>query len=115
MDELTKGKTENRELPHFAAWRAYRGLEQSDVAKMLETTQASISRWERFETEPSIDKLRELARVYRVTIDDLINRTPFEPSAAMQIYLDLKDAPERIQKRALKLVQALLHDHQEEE
>lgn len=114
MDESSKNKNENRESPQFAAWRQYRGLEQADVAKMLETTQASISRWERLETEPSIDKLKELARIYNVTIDDLINRTPFEPDAAMQVYLELRRAPERVQKRALKLVTALLNDHAEE-
>ena len=114
MNDVSKSKTENRESPQFAAWRQYRGLEQNDVAKLLDTTQASVSRWERLENEPSISKLRELAKLYRVTIDDLINRTPFDPDPAMQVYLELRQAPPNVQKRALKLIQALLKDHDEE-
>jgi len=114
MSDESKVETGNRDLPLFGEWREYRKMDQETVAQLLGTTQASISRWERGESEPKIRQMMELSRVLNATIDDLINRTPFKPDPAMELYLELRHAPEAVQRRALKLIKALLNDHEED-
>lgn len=48
-------------------------LTQSEVAEIIGTTQVTIGRWERGEASPSVDKLKVLAKLYRCTVDELID------------------------------------------
>lgn len=115
MSDESKSKHENRNIPPFSDWREYRGLDQKDIARLLKTSQASVSRWETGQTQPNIDQMIELSRVLNASLDDILTRTPQKPSAAMEVYLELRYAPDPVQRRALKLVKALIHDHEDQQ
>lgn len=49
------------------------GYSQEELANMLNVSRQSISNWESGEVTPSIDYLKELAKIYGVTMDELIS------------------------------------------
>lgn len=48
------------------------GLSQEDVAQKLFVSRQSVSKWELDQAEPSVDNLRVLAKLYDVTLDELL-------------------------------------------
>ena len=48
------------------------GLSQEDVAEKLFVSRQSISKWENGNAEPGVDHLKALARLYGVTLDELM-------------------------------------------
>lgn len=52
--------------------REDRDLKQSDIAKILETTQQQISKWETGEQMMGVDKYIKLAIYYNVSVDYLL-------------------------------------------
>ncbi len=52
--------------------RKSRGLTQEELAEALFVSRTAISKWESGRGYPSIDSLKEIARFFSVTIDDLI-------------------------------------------
>lgn len=49
------------------------GYSQEELGNQLNVSRQSISNWESGEVTPSIDYLKELAKIYGVSLDDLIN------------------------------------------
>ncbi len=49
------------------------GLTQKQVAQALNVVESCYANWEQGRTEPNIDMLRKLSKIYNVTTDDLIN------------------------------------------
>ena len=54
-------------------FRKKSGLSQEELAEKLNITRQSVSKWERAESAPDTDNLIELAKIYGVTLDDLLN------------------------------------------
>lgn len=54
--------------------RSEKGVTQKELAKIIGTTQATISDWEVEKVEPSIYWLSKLATVFDVSVDYLIGR-----------------------------------------
>ena len=52
--------------------RKSKGLTQEELAEKLFVSRTAISKWESGRGYPSLDSLKEIARFYSVTIDDLI-------------------------------------------
>lgn len=50
------------------------GLLQTDVAKLLEVDQASVSYWESGKTKPARKYRAKLARLYGCSENDILNR-----------------------------------------
>ena len=48
------------------------GYSQQEIADMLSVTRQTISNWECGQGAPSLDKASELARIYKVSLDDLV-------------------------------------------
>ena len=48
------------------------GLSQEEVAQKLFLTRQSVSKWENGQAEPGVENLKALARLYGVTVDDLV-------------------------------------------
>ena len=56
-------------------WRTVRGLTQDDLAARLDTTQATVSRWESGDRQPGLDDLRGLAKALKVPAGELLEPT----------------------------------------
>lgn len=61
-------KTNNSKL---RAARKNANLTQQEAAQLLNVDQTAISQWETGLTLPRTDKLPDIAKIYRCTIDDL--------------------------------------------
>ena len=48
------------------------GLSQEELAERLNVSRQAVSRWETGETIPSTDTLKEIARVFQVSVDRLL-------------------------------------------
>lgn len=48
-------------------------MTQDDLAKKLNVSRQTISKWESHKTEPDIDTLSELSKIFHVSIDELIH------------------------------------------
>lgn len=53
--------------------RKEKGLTQSQLAELLNVSHQAVSRWERGENLPDVLKLVELAKMYNVTVDDILS------------------------------------------
>ena len=49
------------------------GLTQKQVASSLDVVESCYANWEQGRTEPNIDMLRKLCKLFSVSIDELIN------------------------------------------
>lgn len=56
----------------FKEARKQIGLTQQDVAKRLNISQSNVSDWENDVSRPEYEKLIELAKIYQVSIYDLL-------------------------------------------
>ena len=56
--------------------RKERGLSQEEVAQKLYLSRQSVSKWENGGAEPGVDNLIALARLYGVTVDELVGNAP---------------------------------------
>lgn len=55
------------------ALRKRSGMSQQEVASAIGVTRQTISNWELGQGSPALDKAAELARLYGVTLDDLVS------------------------------------------
>jgi len=52
--------------------RKQNGLSQEELAEKIGVSRQAVSKWERAESSPDTDNLIELARLYRVSLDELL-------------------------------------------
>lgn len=52
--------------------RKKQGFSQQEVADLLQVSRQTISNWELDQGSPTIDKAKELAKIYDVSLDDLV-------------------------------------------
>ncbi len=62
---------------NIAALRKEKHLSQCELARLLHTSQANLSRWEKGLNEPSIMECWRLADFFDVTIDYICGRTEY--------------------------------------
>ena len=53
--------------------RKMNGYSQEVLAEKLGISRQSISKWERAEASPEIDNLMALAKIYGITVDELLD------------------------------------------
>jgi len=58
-------------MKKLAGFRVTAGFTQAAVAKELGITQGAISVWERGDGAPNVDKIQQLANLYKVTVQDI--------------------------------------------
>ena len=63
-------------------YRKANGYSQEELASKIGVSRQAISKWERGESSPDTDNLITLARLYNITIDELINGTD-EPESCL--------------------------------
>lgn len=64
--EMTLGK-------RIAMFRKEKGLKQEELANLVNLSPQAISKWENDQTCPDISLLPELARIFGVTVDELLS------------------------------------------
>ena len=57
---------------NLANYRTLMGLKQSDLAKMINYSDKSISKWERGESLPDLKATKSLCDIFGVSIDDML-------------------------------------------
>lgn len=75
--------------------RRAKGLSQDEVAQRLYLSRQSVSKWENNQTEPGVENLKALARLYGVTVDVLVG--------AAETLKGLSAPPDSTYLRLLKL------------
>lgn len=56
--------------------RKEHGYSQEDLASYLGISRQSVSKWERAEASPDTDNLISLAKLYKISLDNLLGNTP---------------------------------------
>ena len=56
--------------------RRARGLSQEALGDMLDVTRQTVSKWERGDSTPELEKLVELSRIFGVSLDELAGMPP---------------------------------------
>lgn len=56
--------------------RKQHGYSQDELAEMLNVSRQAVSKWERSESSPDTDNLIALAKLYGISLDDLLGYTP---------------------------------------
>lgn len=64
---------------NITKYRKQLQLTQLELAEMLNYSDKTLSKWERGESIPDIITLKQLADIFNVTVDDLINDTSNDP------------------------------------
>lgn len=59
---------------NFKELRLSESMTQSQVAKLLKTTQRKVSYWESGKIEPDLDTLISIAEMFDVSVDELIGK-----------------------------------------
>lgn len=66
--------------------RKSHGLSQEELAERLGVSRQAVSKWERAESSPDTDNLIALAKLYNISLDELVqgsgSATPIEPGSA---------------------------------
>lgn len=62
--------------------RKEKGLSQEELADKLSVSRQAVSKWERGEALPDTDNLIRLAKLYNVSIDEIVGYTPDKSQAA---------------------------------
>ena len=60
-------------------YRKKQNLSQLELAKKLNYSNKNISKWENAETTPSVFVLNEIAKLYGIKVDDLLNEKTVKP------------------------------------
>lgn len=68
------------------AMRVNAGLTQAEVANRVKINVATLISWENSKTYPTVEKLKELCKLYGCTIDDIF----FTTKAKLNLANDLK-------------------------
>ena len=59
--------------------RKEKGLTQKELADLLHVTSQAVSRWEKGEVEPSVDTISNMAKIFEVTTDEIIDGPDKKP------------------------------------
>ena len=62
--------------------RKSRRWTQDRLGEMLGVTRAAVAQWEASQTDPAIDRLRSIAKAFRVPLHEVIGTTPRKDGAA---------------------------------
>ena len=59
----------------LACLRKREGLSQAEVSEKLDVSRQAVTKWETGLTRPSIENLKSLSKLYRVTLEYLLDDT----------------------------------------
>lgn len=67
-------------LDLLAEYRKRAGLTQKQVGDYIGISSQAVSKWEKGQSEPDVQSLRSLAKLYNVTVDELVGNASLEES-----------------------------------
>jgi transcriptional regulator with XRE-family HTH domain len=100
-----------------ARFRKERGITQKEMAERLGVSQPHVSFYERGETRLHAEMLAKVARILRVSADELLGiKTPKSPDAASaamsaksrRLLQQVSELPERDQRAVVRLIRSLV-------
>lgn len=94
--DFASGETESSATPlarKLLKLRRRKGLSQQQVADLLGVSRQTISNWECGQGAPALDKALELARIYEISLDDLVCDS-----------VEVATAPQRVEGRDLHVL-----------
>ncbi len=65
--------------------RAQNNITQKELSEKLFVTAQAVSRWEKNEVEPSIKTLTELAKIFNVSVDELLSEDPIQQTVEPEL------------------------------
>lgn len=96
--------------------RQEKDILQSDLAKRLKVGQATISNWETGRYEPDQDALREMSKIFDVSIDYILGNTDIKKAPSYEdaglsteeaeLLKLFRKAPPALQDAALRVLEA---------
>jgi transcriptional regulator with XRE-family HTH domain len=81
---------------NIAALRKKAGLTQEELSEKMSVTAQAVSKWENDLSCPDIENIRSMAKLFSVTVDELLNGVKDVPVLK-------SDEPEKIAKRILHI------------
>ena len=75
-------------------WRKRKGMKQAELAGALEVSIDTVRRWEAGSYEPRVSDLRNLARVLRISVAELIGEESAITLQRGDLRLDIPATPE---------------------
>ena len=69
---------------NLSNYRKKAGFSQLELAKKLNYSNKNISKWENGETTPSVFVLKEIANLYGIMVDDLLNESTVDASQLVE-------------------------------
>lgn len=78
----------------LCTYRKMHGFSQEELAERIGVSRQAVSKWERAEASPDTDNLILLAKIYGVTLDELLNVTPDVAEASADVSGPQEAAPE---------------------
>lgn len=83
----------------LAEIRKRNGYSQDELAQKLKVSRQSICNWESGESSPSLDYMMDMAKLYKVSLDDLINLDiPVEDLYKEKVDVDPSDIKDKKEK-----------------
>lgn len=90
--------------------RSEAGLLQSDLAKQLKIRQNTVSNWETGRHEPDQDALREMSKIFGVSIDYILGNTDIKNPLTSEDVSGLTDK----QIKILQMMEKMTPEQQDE-
>ncbi len=78
--------------------RKSRGLSQEKVAEQLSVTRQTISNWETNQAMPTIDKAKDLSKLFRISLDELLDND------VSSIVMDRMSNVEKLASMLIKII-----------
>lgn len=77
--------------------RKERNITQESLAEKLNVSRQAVSKWEAGQTMPEIEKIIEIAKIYTISLDDLLlNQEEFEPKSQADVFQHKKKSARMI-------------------
>ena len=76
-------------------YRKEKGLSQDELAEKLGVSRQSISLWENGQTQPTIENILALARIFNVSTDAILGNTEEVKSQAEEVVLGASEGKRR--------------------
>ena len=73
----------------IARMRKEKGLTQAQLAEMMHVTDKAVSKWERDLSCPDVEALPQLAQIFGITVDELMQAKRPEPKVHKEFHVNL--------------------------